>query len=109
VFGQLGNPSAATLGIPLLDAAAIAATVVTITSSNPSVASVGGSATTVVQIEPGEQVLQLPISIAGVPGAALLTLEFNGTRRELVVVVGNPAASQIPAVTAPPVGVQVKP
>jgi hypothetical protein len=107
VFGQLGAASAATLGIPLLGTPAATAKNVTVTSSNPSIANFGGNASTTLVINVGEQVLQLPISISGTQGAALLTIEFDGVRRELVIVVGNPSPSDIPAVTAPVVGVQV--
>ncbi|MGE5243271.1 MAG: Ig-like domain-containing protein [Betaproteobacteria bacterium] len=107
VFGQLGTPSAATLGIPLLGAPAAAVVSVTVTSSNPSIVAVGGGATTTITIGAGEQVLQLPIDISGTEGAALLTIESGGERRELLVVVGNPPASAIPAVTAPIVGVRI--
>ena len=107
VFGQLGTPSSATLGIPLLTAPAAAPVSVTVTSGNPAVASFAGSASTTITINIGDQVLQLPVSISGVAGATLLTIEFNGVRRELLIVVGNPSASEIPAVTAPVVGVQV--
>ena len=58
-------------------------------------------------INAGEQVLQVPVSISGAQGAALVTMEFNGERRELLIVVGNPSPLEIPAVTAPLVGVQV--
>jgi hypothetical protein len=107
VFGSLGATTAATLTLPLLDAPAASATVATITSGNVAVVTVGGGATTTVSIGAGERVLNLPIVISGTQGAALLTIEINGQRRELVVVVGNPPASQIPAVTAPVVGVRI--
>jgi hypothetical protein len=40
---------------------------------------------------------------------ALLTFEFEGERRELLVIVGDPPASEIPVLTAPVVGVEVGP
>ena len=64
-------------------------------------ATLGGGATSDVTINAGDQVLQLPIAISGTEGAALLTIEFDGQRRELLIIVGNPPASEIPAVTAP--------
>ncbi len=106
-FGAAGSPSAATLGISLLDAAATGSTTVTITSGNPEVATLNGASTTTIDINAGDRVLQLPIFISGTEGAALLTLEFNGQRRELLIVVGNPPASAIPAVTAPIVGIRI--
>ena len=102
-----GAATAATLTLPLLDAPAASATIATVTSGNIAVVTVGGGATTTVAIGAGERVLQLPIAISGTQGAALLTIEVNGQRRELVVIVGNPPASQIPAVTAPIVGVRI--
>jgi hypothetical protein len=107
-FGVAGSPSAATLGISLLDAAAASSTAVTITSGNPDVVSLNGASTTTINIDAGDKVLQLPIFISGTEGAALLTLEFNGQRRELLIVVGNPPASAIPAVTAPVVGIRIR-
>ena len=103
----MARTTAATLTLPLLDAPAASATVSTITSSNVAVVTVGGGATTTVSIGAGERVLNLPIVISGTQGAALLTIEIDGQRRELVVIVGNPPASQIPAVTAPVVGVRI--
>ena len=82
---------------------------VTVTSSNASVVSFGTGATTTGTIFAGEQVLQLPLAISGTQGAALVTFEFNGERREVVVIVGTPSPSEIPAVTAPVVGVKVNP
>jgi len=106
-FGVAGSPSAATLGISLLDRPAAGSTTVTITSGNPDVVTVNGASTTTIDITAGDNVLQLPIFISGTEGAALLTLEFNGQRRELLIVVGNPPASAIPAVTAPIVGIRI--
>ena len=60
-------------------------------------------------IDAGAQVLNLQLSIVGTEGVSLLTFEFEGQRRELMVIVGNPPASGIPALTAPVVGVQVLP
>ena len=107
VFSSPGTATAATLTLPLLDAPAASATIATVTSGNIAVVTVGGGATTTVAIGTGERVLHLPIAISGTQGAALLTIEVNGQRRELVVIVGNPPASQIPAVTAPIVGVRI--
>jgi hypothetical protein len=107
VFGTPGSATVATLGLPLLPTPAAAATLVTVTSSNTSVVTLGGGAVTTATIAAGAQSVQLPIALTGTQGAALLTIEFDGQRRELLVVVGNPAASEIPAVTAPVVGVRI--
>jgi hypothetical protein len=107
VFGVPGTGSITTLGIPLLPVPLGVATSVAVTSSNPSVASLGGGATTTVTIAAGDQVLRVPVALAGSEGASVLTLEYNGQRRELLIIVGNPPAAQIPAVTAPVVGVRI--
>jgi hypothetical protein len=107
VFGTPGTASSATLGVPLLDVPAPAAMLATVASSNVAIVTVGSGATTTISIGAGERLLQLPIAISGAQGAALITIEFNGQRRELVIVVGNPPASEIPAVTAPIVGVRI--
>jgi hypothetical protein len=107
VIGAPGASTVTTLGIPLLASPAGAPVQVAITSGNPAVALLAGSATTTVTIDAGGQVLRLPLALSGAEGASLLTIEFNGQRRELLIVVGNPPASQIPAVTAPVVGVRV--
>jgi len=107
VFGQPGTTSVAALGIPLLNAPVATPTLVTVTSSNTAVATIGGGATLTATVNAGEQVLQLQVVVSGTEGAALLTLEFDGQRRELIIVVGNPPASEIPAVTAPVVGIRI--
>jgi hypothetical protein len=71
------------------------------------VATLGGGATATGTVNAGEQVLQLQVVVSGTEGAALLTLEFDGQRRELIIIVGNPPASEIPAVTAPVVGIRI--
>ena len=105
---QVGTATAATLGIPLLGASVATPTVVTVTSGNANVVTVNGSATTTLVVNAGERVLQLPVVVSGAEGAALVTLEFNGQRRELIIVVGNPPPSELPAVTAPVVGVRIE-
>jgi hypothetical protein len=107
VLGRPGTVTVATLGVPLLQAAAGTATVVTVTSSNTNVATLGGAASTTSTIPIGSQSVDLPISLSGTEGAALLTFEFGGVRRELLIVVGNPPASDIPALSAPVVGVRI--
>jgi hypothetical protein len=107
VIGQPGAARTATLGLPLLAAPVSAPTTVTVTTSNAAVVALGGGASTTVVIAAGEQVAPLPIDISGQEGAALLTIDVNGERRELLVIIGNPPASQIPALTAPVVGVRI--
>jgi len=108
VISQAGAPKVAALGITLFTSPAGQATSVSVTTNNPSVATInGGASSATLVVNAGEQVLQLPIELSGAQGAALLTFEFDGQRHELVIVVGNPPASEIPAVTAPVVGVQI--
>jgi hypothetical protein len=108
VFGQLGVATIATLGVPLLTNPAANPTSVVITSSDPTIATVGGGATIAVEIPTGARTLDLPVATTGAQGASLLTFEFDGVRRELLIVVGDPPASEIPAVTAPVVGVRIE-
>ena len=107
LFGAPGSTTIATLSVPILATPSAAATTVTITSSNTAVALVEGGSSTTVTVAPGEQTLLLALATTGTEGAALITFEFDGERREVLVVVGNPPASQIPAVTAPAVGIRI--
>jgi hypothetical protein len=95
--------------VPLLSAPATAAVSVTVTTSDTSIAGIGTTATVSLTVDAGSQVLALPLSIPGTEGVALLTFDFEGQRRELLVIVGNPPASQLPAITAPVIGVEVQP
>jgi hypothetical protein len=97
----------ATLGVQLLTTARATDTSVTITTSDPAIATTTGGASTTVVIPAGSLVAPLGLLTTGTQGAALLRFEFDGTARDLVVVVGNPPASQIPAVTAPVIGVRI--
>jgi hypothetical protein len=107
LFGTPGVVSSSTIGLPLLASPAGAPVQVSVRTSNSAVVLVGGAASTTVTIAAGEQVASIVVGLTGTEGAALLTIEFNGERRELLVVVGTPPASEIPAVTAPIVGVKV--
>ncbi len=104
VVAPAGPAVSAGLGVQLLTTPATAPVFVTVTSSNPSVASAGAGT-----IGVGDRVVPVTITTTGAQGVAVLTFEFDGQRRELVVVVGNPAASELPAVVAPVIGVQVQP
>ncbi len=106
VIAPAGAPLTATLGVQLLASPAATATSVTITSGNPAIVSLGAGAS-VVTIDAGGTVAPVAIATSGTSGAAILTFEFGGVRRELLVVVGNPPASELPAVLAPVVGVRV--
>jgi hypothetical protein len=94
--------------VPLLAAPAAAPVQVTVSSSHPAVASLAGGASASFTIGAGRQVVELPLSIAGVEGASVLVFEFAGERRELLVVVGAPPADRLPALVAPVVGVEVR-
>jgi hypothetical protein len=76
--------------------------IVTVSSSDPAVATVVGD----VVLRAGERVATFNIA-TGQEGVAVLTLEFDGQRRGLVVVVGPVSPGRIPAVTAPVLGVRV--
>jgi hypothetical protein len=101
-------PAAPTLGVRLFAAAATSEVQVTVTSSNPSIATIGGSTTLTMTAAAGQQVLEVPVVTAGAVGTTVLTFEFEGQRRELLIVVGDPPANQRPALTAPIVGVEVR-
>ncbi len=107
VIAPSGTPLTPTIGVQLLTTPRADAVSVTVTTSNPSVVSLGAGNSAVVTLDAGSLVLPVTFSTTGAEGAALLTFEFDGVRRELLVVVGNPPASQLPAVVAPVVGVQV--
>jgi hypothetical protein len=104
VIAPAGTPVIATLGVQLLTTPRAEQVNVTVTSSDPAVVVTGNGT-----IAAGESVLPVTISTFGNEGAALLTFEFDGQRLALQVVVGNPPASQLPAVTAPVIGVRVEP
>jgi hypothetical protein len=97
-----------TLRIPLLPTPAPAPIQVSITSGAPSIVNVGVSGSTTATIAQGQQVIDLPLSIAGTQGAPVLVFEFGGQRRELLVIVGTPPAAQIPLLAAPIVGIEIK-
>jgi hypothetical protein len=96
--------SARSVTVSLVDAPAAAATPVTVTSSNPSVAQV----TAEVGIAAGERGATVPIA-SGQAGVAVLTLRAGGVVREITVVVGTPPAGLVPPIVAKPVGVSVIP
>jgi hypothetical protein len=92
-----------TLAAPLLSAPRSGDTVVTISSSDPSIATAPGAAT----IPAGQQSVTFTVA-TGLEGVATLTLDAGGEQRQLVVVVGTPPASRLPTIVAPVVGVEVK-
>jgi hypothetical protein len=59
-------------------------------------------------VAPGQQTLDLPLSIPGKTGATVVRFTFEGGQRELLVVVGDPATIKVPALTAPAVGVEIR-
>jgi hypothetical protein len=81
---------------------------VTVTSAAPSLVSFGSGSSTTATIAQGEQTIDLPLAIAGTRGTALLFFEFEGQRRELLVIVGEPSNGQLPLLSAPVVGVEIK-
>jgi hypothetical protein len=92
-----------TIAAPMLTAPRASDTPVTISSSDPNVASVAGDVT----IPAGQLSATFTVG-TGIEGVATLTLTAAGEMRQLVVVVGTPPASRIPAIVAPVVGVEVK-
>jgi hypothetical protein len=107
VVAAPGASISASLGVKLVTSARGGDLAVTVRSSNPSIASVGGGGVANLVLPAGSLVLPLGLTTAGAEGTAVLTFEFDGQRLELLVVVGNVPASQLPAVLAPVVGVKV--
>jgi hypothetical protein len=91
------------VGLPLLSSPANADMPVTVTSTNPNVATVFGT----VVVPAGSQVATLTIS-TGSAGIATLRIEVGGAVLELSVIAGTPPAGLVPLVAAPIVGVEVK-
>jgi hypothetical protein len=92
-----------TVSAPLLSADAPADTLLTVTSSDPNVASVSGP----VIVPAGTRSVNVTV-ISGTDGVATLTFAAAGVTRQVVVVVGTPPASSVPNIVAPVVGVEVK-
>jgi hypothetical protein len=109
IFTPTGTPVTPTVGIQLLKTPLASPTQVSVTTSNASIVSLGASSTVTATLDAGHLVLPVTFTTAGTDGAAKLTFEFDGQKRELVVIVGNPLPSQIPAVIAPVIGLQVVP
>jgi hypothetical protein len=107
VLVRPGATLTASLGVQLLTAARTSATAVTITSSNTAIAGLAGGATATATIPAGGLSASFDLFATGTQGAAILRFEFDGIVRELLIVVGDPPASQVPAVTAPAIGVRV--
>jgi hypothetical protein len=108
VIAPAGAPSGGVLGVQLTRTARAGDVVVSITSSNPNVATVSGGASTSLVLRAGDLVVPVSLATSGIAGSAVLTFEFAGERVELLVVVGNPPADQLPPIVAPVVGVQVQ-
>jgi hypothetical protein len=108
LFAPAGAPLAPTVSVQLLTTPRGVSVPVTITSSNPAVAGFGPSGSATVAIDAGSLVVPVPFVTSGEQGAAVLIFEFDGQRRELLLVVGDPSPSAIPAVVAPVVGVRVQ-
>jgi hypothetical protein len=103
-----GSAVTAPLGVQLLRSPRSVDVPVTVTSSDPGVVTVGTGGTAALVIPAGSLVLPITLGTLGVEGAALLSFEFEGQRLDVLVVVGNPLPSQLPAVVAPVLGVEVQ-
>ena len=108
VIAPEGVVTLPTLRVPLLTSPAVAPVQVTVTTGAPSIVSLGGLSSTTVTIAQGEQTVDLPLSIAGTRGTTLLFFEFEGQRREMLVIVGEPPSAQLPLLSAPVVGVEIR-
>ena len=103
IVAPAGTVLTPSLGVQLLTTPRAGAVQVTVTTSDPSIVSVGAGTTAVLTLEAGSLVLPTTFTTLGIEGAAVLSFEFDGLLRELLIVVGNPPASQLPAVVAAPV------
>ena len=104
-----GSVVSATIGVQILASARAVATPVTITSSNPTIVSLGGSASISANIAAGSLTLPVPLLTTGETGTAILRFEFEGGIQDLLVVVGTLSPSQIPALSAPVIGIRINP
>jgi methionine-rich copper-binding protein CopC len=102
-----GAPLAARLGVQLLATAQAASTTVVITSSNPAVVGLGAGASATTTLTAGTVAVPVDLFTSGAVGTAVLRFAFDGTVEELLVVVGNPPASDRPAITAPVIGIRI--
>src|SRR5206468_3362610 len=104
--GQLGRATCSErmLTVPLLPTPATDDKPVTVTSTDPAVATVLGA----VVVRAGSQTATLTIT-TGTAGTALLTLQAGSQVRGLTVIVGPPPAGSVPPIIAPPAGVVVLP
>jgi len=100
---QLAPGGNAAIEVLLLDAPAPSDLAVSVTSSDPAVASVSGPTL----IHAGQRTLSLVIQ-AGAEGSAVLRLVAAGTARGLTVVVGAPAGAAPAPLASPSVGVGIR-
>ncbi len=98
--GAGGHPN---LNVTALSAAATSPTVVTVSSSNPNIASVEEP----VVVPAGSRIAAIKI-LPGIDGVATLTLRAGNDVAQILVVVGPPPALLLPLITAPIVGVEKK-
>jgi hypothetical protein len=90
------------VSLSLLTTPAGSATGVTVSSSDPAVASVAGAVT----VAAGSRTASVPIT-TGASGMAVLTFRAGTDVRELTVIVGTPPPDVLPPVVAAPAGVVV--
>lgn len=102
-----GSAVNASVGVQVLTSARATPTTVTVTSSNPAVVGFAAGSQVTTTIAAGGLVVPLDLASTGATGAAILRFEIDGAVKELLVVVGNPAPSEIPAVVAPVIGVRI--
>ena len=95
-----GQPN---VNVTLLSNPAGSTTPVTVSTTDPNVASVSGTPV----VAAGGRTVALHV-VTGAQGVATLTLRAGSDLAQIVVVVGTPPASLLPLVTAPIVGVEVK-
>jgi len=95
-----GQPN---VNVTLLSNPAGTQTAVTVSTTDPNVASVSGTPI----VPAGGRTVALHV-VTGTQGVATLTLRAGNDLAQIVVVVGTPPASVLPVIMAPVVGVEVK-
>jgi hypothetical protein len=103
--GQLALPASTTrtISLRLLASPAAAATPVTVTSSDPAIATAVGP----VEIPAGSTDAALTLA-TGAAGETVLLLRAGAEGRELRVIVGPVPSNRTPPVLAPPIGIQIE-
>jgi hypothetical protein len=103
-----GNPIVATLGVQVFTVPRGTNVTGTITTSDPAVVGLSGGTTSPLFVGAGQTVASVTISTTGATGAAVLSIDIDGQRSDMLVIVGDPPLSVLPAIVSPVVGVRIQ-